>query len=409
MAAPKAVLHAVIDRIGGIDEFASLYNNLDKYPNEEALAQRLGVSKSTYFKALRRAKAHSPDLFIDRQAIHDERLRRGNMTAGVKVREMSIAGAQALIATEEQIPIDDIWDRRKKSFASQKAVHEFMRCVEVNVKLGGPIGVLHVGDPHVDDDGTDVYALLHHAKLVATTEGLYAGNVGDTTNNWVGRFARLYGSQETSEEMGWRLAEDWLKRFVDKAGNSKWLYIIGGNHDIWHGEGRDPIRWITHQMGALYKPSEVRIRLTFPRGRPVTINARHDFAGSSMWNPGHGPMKAVQMGEWDDITIAGHMHISGYGLLRNPQDGRVCHALRVGSYKIMDRYQRDKGFRDQRISPAVLTVIDPECLDPEGVVTVFHHIDDGVRYLRFRRAEWKRQQAREQKRQAREQAKSEAA
>jgi hypothetical protein len=33
--------------------------------------------------------------------------------------------------------------------------------------------------------------------------------VGDTTNNWTGRLARLYADQSTSAAQAWRIAE-WL-------------------------------------------------------------------------------------------------------------------------------------------------------------------------------------------------------
>ena len=71
-------------------------------------------------------------------------------------------------------------------------------------------------------------------------------------------------------------------------------------------------------------------------------------------------------------------------ILRCPQDDRVCHAIQVASYKLYDRYARDKGFKDQHVSPAVLTVIDPKAA-PAGYVTVFHDINNGVDYLTYLR------------------------
>ena len=50
-----------------------------------------------------------------------------------------------------------------------------------------------------------------------------------------------------------------------------------------------------------------------------------------------GPVEA------QELVVAGHLHISGYNILRDPQSGLISHALRVGSYKIHDRYAEEQG------------------------------------------------------------------
>lgn len=275
------------------------------------------------------------------------------------------------------LPVEDLVEHRKRLFEHKRLYEDARKLIQVRVTIPGPVGVLHFGDPHVDDDGTDISALERHTDLVRRTPGLFAANVGDTTNNWVGRLARLYAEQSTTAADGWRLAE-WFIRRCD------WLYLIGGNHDQWSGAG-DPLLWIAAQQDALYEASEVRLQLSFPSGRPCIINARHDFGGNSQWNPAHGPMKAAQLGVRDDILVCGHKHKSGYSILTAPGEDRLIHCLQVGSYKIFDRYAKEKGFRDQHISPSVLTVIDPESSNATGYVTVFHDIELGVDWLKWRR------------------------
>lgn len=150
--------------------------------------------------------------------------------------------------------------------------------------------------------------------------------------------------------------------------------------------GSDPLRWITSQVGALYEATEARIGLKFPNGREVVINARHDFAGGSMWNPTHGPMKAAQMGVRDDVVICGHKHKSGYSPLKDPETGKVMHCLQVASYKRYDRYAREKGFRDQSLSPCVVTVIDPDATEAVNLIQCFWDAQKGADYLTFLRA-----------------------
>lgn len=277
---------------------------------------------------------------------------------------------------EELQPVEDLVEERKRKFTYKQAHERGRALIPVKVRMPGPIGILHFGDPHVDDDGTDIGLLEYHTNLCRETEGLFAANVGDTTNNWVGRLARLYGEQSTSAAEAWQLAEWFLNR-------TPWLYVIGGNHDAWSGQC-DPLKWILRTQAAVYQSSEVRLNLVFSNKREVRVNAHHDFAGHSQWNPAHGAMKAAQMGFRDHILVNGHKHVSGYGLVKCPATGVISHCIQVASYKIYDRYARDKGFRDQFISPSVLTVIDPDA-DSMGLVTVFHSIDEGVDYLKFKR------------------------
>jgi len=158
----------------------------------------------------------------------------------------------------DDIPVEELIAHRKRQFQHKREHEEASKLIPIRIKIGGPIGILHFGDPHVDDDGCDLEAIERHTALVNATEGLFAANVGDTTNNWCGRLARLYADQSTSAAQSWRLAE-W---FVNRC---RWLYMIAGNHDLWSGAG-DPLKWIAKQQNALYKSSEARIALRFPNG-----------------------------------------------------------------------------------------------------------------------------------------------
>lgn len=279
---------------------------------------------------------------------------------------------------DPNLNFDELVEQRVARFRKKRAFEDARRLIAVKVKLDGPIGIWHFGDPHVDDDGTDLGQLLEHARIVRKTPGLFGANVGDTTNNWIGRLARLWAEQATTSSEAWTLAEGFL-RLVD------WLYIIGGNHDAWSGAG-DPIRWIQRGRSAPYMSSECRLELRFPNGNLCRINARHDFNGHSQYNPAHGPMKATMFGHRDHISVAGHKHISGHGVLTDPDTGSVLHSFLVAGYKTYDRYAREKGFRDQRIGPGVMTIIHPdrENTHPD-FITSFWSMEAGLDYLKFLR------------------------
>jgi len=278
---------------------------------------------------------------------------------------------------DDDVPVEELVEHRIRQFSQKKKWHEAARLMPVHVKIAGPIGLMVFGDPHVDDDGTDLALLREHSDLTHQ-EGVFGCNIGDTTNAWVGRLAKLYAEQSTSSSQAWKLAEWFINR-------TRWLWIVGGNHEGWHGSG-DPLKWICRQAGAMYKASELRMELNFPNGRKVAVNARHDFAGHSQWNPAHGVMKAATMGMRDHLLLCGHKHVSGYGIVKDPETGRACHAVQIASYKIHDRYAMERGFRDQSLSPCAFVVIDPTLPDNHpDLVKVFWDPKEGARNLQVLR------------------------
>jgi hypothetical protein len=278
---------------------------------------------------------------------------------------------------------EDLRARRKQAFTRKSAAKDARKLIPVRVTIDGPYGIAHFGDPHVDDDGTDIGLLERHVAIVNKTEGLFAGNVGDYSNNWIGRLARLYGEQSLSAAEAWVLVE-WL------VGSTDWLYLIGGNHDCWSGAG-DPIQWIAKQTGTKYERHGARLNLIGPDGREVRVNARHDFTGHSQWNTAHGVSKAVQMGWRDHVLTCGHKHTSGYQILKDPSSGLISHAIRAASYKTFDRYADEKGLPDQSIFVCPVTIIDTRY--PENdvrMVTTILDPEEGADYLTWKRRKWAR-------------------
>lgn len=274
---------------------------------------------------------------------------------------------------------EELLETRRKAYARKQTAATAKALLPIRVHLDGPIGILHGGDPHLDDDGTDIALIERHVAIVQGCPGLLGANVGDYSNNWVGRLAHLYSQQSTSAREALVLVE-WLIRSM------RWLYLIGGNHDAWSGDG-DPIRWFARQSNSLYQQHGVRLALTFPNGKIVRINARHDFKGHSQWNTAHGPAKAATMGWRDHILACGHTHVSGYQVLKDPASGLISHALRVSSYKKHDRYADQLGLANQDIFCAPVTIIDPRFADddPRLITTIFDP-ESAADYLTWLRA-----------------------
>lgn len=279
---------------------------------------------------------------------------------------------------DSDMSVTDLIEHRSRVFEKKKHAYESNDLRRVKVNLSGPIGIMHMGDPHLDADGCDWPTLLRHVELAKRTDGLMAGNVGDFTNNWIGRLARLYSEQSTTAKEGWKLAE-WF------VGEVPWLYLIGGNHDAWSGAG-DPVKWMARQAGAEYTMNGSRIALSLPNGRIIRVNARHDFRGNSQWNVAHGPLKAAMMGAPDHIFTCGHKHTFGQAWHRQPTGEWSC-ALRVGTYKVYDSFADAMGFHVQNI-PAVTTLIFPDAEDEAGLIEVVKTPETAADFLAWARARY---------------------
>jgi hypothetical protein len=150
----------------------------------------------------------------------------------------------------------ELLERRRKQYAKKAKAADARKLIPIRITCDGPIAIAHFGDPHVDDDGTNISLLEDHVRVVNKTEGMFAGNVGDYRNNWIGRLARLWSQQSTSAEEAKVLAR-WLIESMD------WLYLVGGNHDAWSGSD-DPIAWIAEQQHALHQPHAARLGTPAP-------------------------------------------------------------------------------------------------------------------------------------------------
>ena len=282
----------------------------------------------------------------------------------------------------EYIPINELIKHRTKQFDQKIKAKKSKQLINVNINIKGPIGILHFGDPHVDDDGTDLAEIYSLCNLVNNTEGLFAGNLGDIQNNWVGRLSFLYGQQSTSAKESWRLTE----HFVNSV---EWIYLVAGNHDVWSGDG-DPLEFIMRDHSGIYEQWGARMNLVFPNNKEIRVNARHVFKGNSMWNTAHGVAKAAQMGWKDHILTCGHTHVSGYQVLKDPASGIISHALQVASFKIIDGYAEKLGLDDRNIFNAPVTIIDPYYEDDDNrLITTIFNPYEGAKFLEYKRKQWK--------------------
>jgi hypothetical protein len=269
--------------------------------------------------------------------------------------------------------LEELIDRKKRGMARSLAREDWARLIDVQVKKDGPIGLLLVGDPHVDDDHCDIAQLEHDLSTVAAHKHFYAGHLGDLTNNWVGRLKALYANQSTSFNDGLRLTE-WMLNLAPN------LFVIGGNHDLWE-KGMDLLRFVVKQ-GHL-QAHGARLALRWPNGQEIRVHARHDFPGRSQFSDTHGMKRELLFGFRDHILVCGHTHVDE-ARIEPSLEGDVHWLFRVSGYKVIDEYAKANHFRHKRLAPSVALVIDPDA-PPSEQVKPFWCAERAADYLKFLR------------------------
>lgn len=244
-----------------------------------------------------------------------------------------------------------------------------------------PVGFFVMGDPHLDNEGCDWDVLNEHLHIVENVEGLLGVNVGDITDNWIGRLGHLYSKSSVTASDGWRLSEYLLDLI-------QWVAIVGGNHDSWaSAAGIDPWDYLSKKHGVqCYAPDELRLTLSwkdYPELEPVVWVLRHDFRGRSWFNDAHGPNKEAMLDGHAHILTAGHIH-SWAQLSTEQRHARVTHAIRVRGYKRGDDYARRHGYHEQQHGESCIITIDPFDVTA-GRIKVHWSLETGVQYLQFLR------------------------
>jgi hypothetical protein len=334
-----------------------------KHGGVRAASRATGITYSTLFSRYETAKIKMGDDMA--------KARKPN-----QYKEMEFEHA---IMPPSDVPIETRIAQRLEAFEQKRRYEDAAKLRRVKINIDGPFGILHFGDPHVDDDGTDIKLLYDHVNLVNTTQGLFGANIGDTSNNWVGRLHRKFADQRVRQSEAWEYVEHFLK-------SVKWLYLVGGNHDVW-SEGTTITDFMLRGSGNQMINHGVRLALETPNGPVVRVNARHEFTGHSQWNPVHGAGKNAQMLSGDHLYINGHKHVSGYMPIKYRSQDVMMHAVQVGSYKIYDDYANEKGFVHDQFSPACVTIIDPS-KDPStpAFLKVDFDIEGAAAYLKYLRA-----------------------
>jgi len=265
----------------------------------------------------------------------------------------------------EQLISDRSSEYKRKSDHHQ-AKHDG---INITIHEPGPYMLVFFGDPHVDDAGCDIDHLAFCLEEVRGKDHVYAANIGDLTNNWVGKLARLYAHQTTTDDEAEQLME-WL------IGSIPWLFIILGNHDKW-----GPIAGrICREYDVLAVSHGAKFNILQEGSPKRVIDARHTHAGHSMYNASHGQLKQNFKGSDADVIVGGHLHVNAETVAKNGVTQKTAYCCRVSAFKKYDEYADANNFEDQAISPVLAFVIDPAHPGIFGIHRFFT-IEQGYRYL----------------------------
>jgi hypothetical protein len=278
------------------------------------------------------------------------------------------------------LPIADVIKRLADGSRRADRAEADAKWYRVHVADTRPIGVMWFGDPHLGTH-TNWQQLERDVALCVATPALYGANIGDTTNNWTGRLARLYADEDISRSTERRLA----KWFLADAGVT-WLAWLMGNHDEWE-HGADILRLMDIHQKVPMSDWEAKFEIVFAGKHKVRVHAAHDFPGHSMWNVTHAPARAPRMlGTDADLYVCGHRHDWGIQQFEIRARARSPVAIRVRGYKKHDPYARRHGFQQAEHGAAILTIIDPTVKGP-GRVLPFVDTAQGARVLKAMRGE----------------------
>lgn len=275
-------------------------------------------------------------------------------------------------------PIEEIISRASAKFkrgAAKRKAEKWCPIILPEV-TGQAFGFAWVGDPHMDDEYCNWPQLTADLELIRKTKGLYAGCVGDLTNNWVGNLMRLYADQSD----GKKIARQKIKWFLQQCGVD-WRVLLLGNHDLW-AEGDAII------AGLIKQPVHLGVweaRLTLVAGQHrFKVHAAHSFKGQSILNPTHGMMRAARYsGNPADAYVAGHTHTTASQAFE--LDDKYVRALLVSGYKKNDLHAIVNGFSEAQNGATGVTIFNPRAKTAAGRVTIFEDLETGCDVLKFMR------------------------
>jgi hypothetical protein len=231
------------------------------------------------------------------------------------------------------------WDAAKRKTARSIQKHAQQHDAHATIPTDRPIAIAVISDQHIRESGpVELERMEADARLVATTDGMYAILGGDGVDNHIKHHsAMVHGGSSPSQE--WMLYEHYLGMF-----DGKLLAMISGNHDDWTSDMAGPswVKRLAEDKRLFFAHDEVRLTVDVG-GHEYRLLVRHQFRMESAFNQGHAVQRLWEMGSWPfDIGVLCHKHVPYIGTFVKHNLERW--AARPGSYQFTSGYARRYGF-----------------------------------------------------------------
>lgn len=246
--------------------------------------------------------------------------------------------------------------------------------VEYGIETQKPILLVHFGDLHLGNKGTDHKRARYHAELIRDTPGAFAIFGGDGVDNFIKHQSAMISSTSTPREQ-YSALEYWLSIF----GTEKLLGGISGNHDFWTANfaGVDYLRDLFRRLKVPYVPHRLRLALQVGSVR-YNIELRHSYRFKSSLNLSNGLQRMWEHSDWEwDLGLLCHTH-DGPFMFPFQRHGKTRWGGLCGSYKVHDDYGQQWGWNDAKADSTAF-LLDPKTHD----VTGFDSVEKGVAHLRM--------------------------
>lgn len=359
-------------------KFAEEYNNISGNPNLADVAIKLGLSVKTVQNTaalLRRKRMSDPET--------PELISRAALSSSVTTSRT----VEVPVLPEKHEDISELIERAIKHNERVVAHHDAKKVLDVKVNVDGPIGVVGIPDPHLNNPGTLLKKAFADAEVIRNTEGLFCVGIGDWLDNFIiGRLERERRGDIMSHSDAVRLQEHYVTQIAEKL-----IAAVGGNHNDWPTSlgGEDNLAKLFNELGigSIYDADQVRVRLNTPNGRSFMHLVRHRYPGTSRVNPVHGIMTwMTERWQGEDVFWGGHTHNAGVFISEKQWEGsrRVIHGVQLATYKEIDGYATKEGFKENVPFITPMIVHDPE----NGKTHFMDDIETGKDFLKYLRRKY---------------------
>lgn len=294
------------------------------------------------------------------EAVNDLRksgMRDAEIARTLGKRQSKIAEFPKPEFIEPNLPNEDmedaeIWNSMETRF--EKYARKFFAENKIKVKLDTDkwIGIALFADQHFGHEGVDYIKARQDAEIIRDNPYMFAVLAGDMIDNFIKTNileAIINATNPPKTQM--KLSRYYLETLTPE----KIIAAISGNHDLRTKEvsGLDVISELMKTKRVHYSPYEFLLELEIGT-QTYTIYMRHKYRFNSNFNLTHSCKQLLKEGDYDaDVVALAHTHTADWETFL--YKGKTTIALRPGTYKVCDPFNRKAGYKTpQPIMPVLV-------------------------------------------------------